>query len=87
MKHRAYDVLLRKRIIDTVFATLPERTREDREDSVRRSLIGHDGYDPGIKVSERPENRTAHPSDAVLASLTPRERARVIRHCEIGGAS
>ena len=59
MKHKAYDVLLRNRIIDTVFATLPERTRADREDSVKRSLIEHDGYDPGINVRERPENRTA----------------------------
>ena len=31
--------------------------------------------------------RTAHPSDAVLASLMPRERDRVIRHCGIGGAA
>jgi hypothetical protein len=27
--------------------------------------------------------RTSRPSDRVLASLTPRERARVLRHCKI----
>lgn len=27
--------------------------------------------------------RTDHPSDSILASLTPQERERVIRHCRI----
>ena len=34
-------------------------------------------------VYEQSWNRTARPSDAVLASLPEAERARIIRHCGI----
>ena len=47
---RAFNVYLRGKLIDTVFYGDDERvTRDD----VRRSLIGHDGYDPAIVVRER----------------------------------
>jgi hypothetical protein len=41
---QAFDVYLGKRCIDTVFAT------GYTEDEMRRSLIGHDGYDSRITV-------------------------------------
>lgn len=44
----AYDVFLNGREIDTVFYS----TQEPAAD-VRRSLINHDGYDPGIVVKRR----------------------------------
>ena len=43
---KAYDVYLRGKLIDTVFAT--GYTVEE----MRRSLINHDGYDPAIVVRE-----------------------------------
>ena len=47
---RIFDVYLNGRNIDTVFYS--RRTNVDAEE-VRRSLIEHDGYDPGITVRER----------------------------------
>ena len=41
---QAFDVYLRGRLIDTVFAN-----GYDSEE-MRRSLINHDGYDPRIRV-------------------------------------
>ena len=42
-KNRAYDVCLGKRIIDTVFAQYSEKTKKEREEVMRRSLINHEG--------------------------------------------
>lgn len=44
---RAFDVLIGRKVIDTVFAT-----GYDAEE-MRRSLINHDGYDARIKVYRR----------------------------------
>lgn len=49
--YRAFDVYLGKKNIDTVFYS-GNVSGVDCEE-VRRSLIGHDGYDPGIVVKER----------------------------------
>jgi hypothetical protein len=57
-KQRAYDVILRGKIIDTVFAQYPEKLRAEREAEMRKSLINHDGYSFYILVRERPENNT-----------------------------
>lgn len=48
MKMTAWDVYLNRKRIDTIFYTA-DQTAED----VRRSLINHDGYDPGITVRKR----------------------------------
>jgi hypothetical protein len=55
---RAYDVIRNRRVIDTVFSDAAGRTKADREDDQRRSLINHDGYAPDIRVRERPQPRT-----------------------------
>ena len=47
--HQAWDVILRGRVIDTVFYT-PNKGEKDVADTVRRSLIDHDGYHPNIQV-------------------------------------
>jgi hypothetical protein len=44
---RAYDVYLRGKLIDTVFAT------GYNAEEMRRSLINHDNYHPAIVVRER----------------------------------
>jgi hypothetical protein len=44
-KMTAWDVYLNRKRIDTIFYTA-DQAAED----VRRSLINHDGYDPGITV-------------------------------------
>ena len=46
---RAWNVYLNGKLIDTVFATGYDA------DEMRRSLINHDGYDPGITVDENLE--------------------------------
>jgi hypothetical protein len=46
-KQRSFDVFLAGKKIDTVFAT--NYTAEE----MRKSLIDHDGYDPGIVVYRR----------------------------------
>jgi hypothetical protein len=43
----AYDVYLNGKLIDTVFQSDPSS-----EEEVKRSLINHDGYDPGIEVKK-----------------------------------
>jgi hypothetical protein len=43
----AYNVYLRGKLIDTVF-----QSGVSSADEVRRSLIGHDGYDPAIRVTK-----------------------------------
>lgn len=48
----AFDVYLRGKKIDTVFFT-----SEHTIDEVRRSLVGHDGYDSGIVVKRRRERK------------------------------
>lgn len=48
--HVAFDVFLRGKEIDTVFYS--KDAKVDAEE-VKRSLINHDGYDPGITVTQR----------------------------------
>jgi len=48
----AYNVYLRKRLIDTVFQDSPYKTRAERERDVYNSLVNHDGYNSEIKVKE-----------------------------------
>lgn len=48
MRHIPYDVYLNGKEIDTVFYGSKEPAAD-----VRRSLIEHDGYDPGIIVKRR----------------------------------
>jgi hypothetical protein len=43
----AYDVYLNNKLIDTVFQSGPSTPEE-----VKKSLINHDGYDPGIVVKK-----------------------------------
>jgi len=50
MKHQAWRVTLAGKHIDTVFFNA-----DMSADDVKRSLIGHDGYDPAIVV--RRDNR------------------------------
>ena len=53
-KTRTYDVSLNGKWFDRVFYTLPEgyRTVEEREESVKASLVDHDGYAYRISVRE-----------------------------------
>jgi len=44
--HVPFDVYLKRKLIDTVFYSDPRTTSEE----VKRGLINHDGYDPGIRV-------------------------------------
>ncbi len=50
MAHTAWNVYLNGKLIDTVFYDA-----DIDADTVRRSLINHDGYDPGITI--RRDNR------------------------------
>ena len=52
---RAYDVYLLGRLIDTLFEARDFKTRAERAEEVRKSLINHDGYSPLILVRERAE--------------------------------
>jgi hypothetical protein len=46
-----FDVILNRKVIDTVFYTFARKqTRAELEEDIYRSLVGHDGYDSGIKV-------------------------------------
>lgn len=46
----AFKIFLGRKLIDTIFmADTAKGTRWDPED-IKRSLINHDGYDPGIRV-------------------------------------
>lgn len=47
MAHTAYNVRLDGKLIDTVFYC-----DKGAKEEVKRSLINHDGYDPGITVTE-----------------------------------
>lgn len=48
----AFNVWLNNRLIDTVFYSVGKtETREEAVDSVRKSLIKHDGYPHDIKVT------------------------------------
>jgi hypothetical protein len=51
---QAFDVYLGRKLIDTVFYS---KSAQVTTDEVRRSLIDHDGYDPGIRVVKRRESR------------------------------
>lgn len=66
--HQAWDVFLNGKKIDTVFV----HPSEDR-DSVTRSLVNHDGYDPGIVV--RKNNKMASYTTKGAASLRRYEEA------------
>lgn len=50
----AFDVILNGKNIDTVFHSQMSGTKAEMEDDVKRSLVGHDGYDPSIKVRRVP---------------------------------
>lgn len=52
MAHVAWNVWLNGKLIDTVF-WVPDA----KADEIRRSLIGHDGYDSGIEVKKQPTKR------------------------------
>ncbi len=47
-----FDVILGRKAIDTVFYSMSKAdgTKADMEESVKRSLVDHDGYDQSIKV-------------------------------------
>jgi len=57
-KQRQYNIYLNKKKIDSVFYSLPDgyKTVNDRVESVKDSLINHDGYHPNIMVLEVNEN-------------------------------
>ena len=48
--HIAFDVYLGSKNIDTVFYSAGDRVTTDE---VKRALVGHDGYDPNIRVVRR----------------------------------
>lgn len=50
MKNEKFNVWLNNKLIDSVFYTV-NGTVQERIEYVRTSLINHDGYDPGIKVT------------------------------------
>ena len=52
MRNRCYSVYLEGEEIEIIFYTLTEKSKQEREDYVKRSLIGHDHYDPNITVTE-----------------------------------
>jgi len=51
-RSRAYNVRLDGKWIDKVFQDSPWPNKTEREADVKRGLVNHDGYDPGIKVTE-----------------------------------
>jgi hypothetical protein len=51
--HVPFNVYLKGKLIDTVFYSDPKTTT----DYVKRGLINHDGYDPGIRVVKRRRKR------------------------------
>lgn len=48
---KAFNVWLGNKMIDTVFFDAGGKTIAEKIDYVKRSLINHDGYNPGIKVT------------------------------------
>ena len=49
-----WNVFLGKRKIDMLFQSLDNgSTIKETADEIKRSLINHDGYDPGIRVAVR----------------------------------
>lgn len=52
-----------------------------------RTRFHRDGHVTVWDVYRQEWSRTPRPRDEVLASLPPRERERVIRHCGIGRAT
>ena len=63
----AWNVYLRGKLIDTVFYSASAKVTADE---VYRSLVNHDGYDPGIRVSRARSKKNP---------LTRREAGREIR--------
>ncbi len=52
----AWNVILNRRRIDRVFQKrVPNTTIKEQADDIRRGLINHDGYDPGIVVRKAKE--------------------------------
>lgn len=47
----AFNVWLENKLIDTVFYDAGGKTIADKIDYVKRSLIGHEGYDHAIRVT------------------------------------
>ncbi len=85
IKQVAYNVFLGGVCIDTVFYSPTVNT-----DEIRRSLISHDGYDPGIVVSEEepdPDYLT-HSERRVLSDLRNRGFAVIVwTPSELGSAN
>ena len=48
---KSFNVWLENKLIDTVFHQVGRSTISEAVEDVRRSLIGHDGYDSAIKVT------------------------------------
>ncbi len=57
MSHQAWDVYLNGELIDTVFYD-----RDCDADYVKRGLINHDGYDPGIEIEGDAERAAGFPN-------------------------
>jgi hypothetical protein len=63
----AWDVYLHGKVIDTIFFRRDHQRVTDQSDDIRRSLINHDGYDPGIAVRKARSTRTARITTPVKA--------------------
>ena len=68
----AFDVYLRRKLIDTVFYSAGATVDADE---VKRSLVGHDGYNPAIVVRRR---RTPDPCKLNADASFAREFAKRI---------
>lgn len=76
----AWNVYLRGKLIDTVFYNPGANVDND---DVRRSLIDHDGYDPGITVRQRIKQvsgKRRHPGLGVGVVAHRRRKAKVVSH-------
>jgi hypothetical protein len=72
----AYNVRLNGKLIDTVFYTPSKgETVKEAEDTTRRSLIEHDGYDGGIVVRQA-RKRTARKTHQPIPADFPVQPVR-----------
>lgn len=46
----SFSVIFNHKVIDTIFQTFSFGTRAEMCESVKSSLVSHDGYDPCIKI-------------------------------------